>query len=719
MNLDGIISNIIFRNEENGYTILKLETSDSDITCVGIMPFFSVGDRVAVSGELIYHDKYGEQINVSNIDIKKPTDKDSIVKYLSSGAIKGVGKKTAESIYEKFGKDSVDIIYDNPEKLLEINGIGKNKLADIKLSTKDSRDSRRSIQYLQSLNISYKLSLKIYKTYGDDTIDIIKSNPYKLIEDIDGVGFKLADNIAVNMNINLISPFRLKSGIQYTLEFEADMNGHTSLEREDLIRKASYLLKVDNNSVNNALEKSLIQGNISQVMIDNKIYIYQTKLLKAEKLVALNLAQRLKAEYPFEISINDELTTFSKEQKLAIKTAFEKMLLVITGGPGTGKTTIIRAITSILKDNNLSYFLMAPTGRAAKRMRESTGEDSYTIHKIIGIKPNEILPEYNEENPLECDYVIVDETSMVDIYLMKSLLQAIGPKTALILVGDSDQLPSVGPGNVLKDILETKIQSIRLKKVFRQASQSNIIVNAHRINEGIYPKLNEDGKDFFFIDASLHDFDKKLVDLVKLRLKNFYSYDPIKDIQILTPSKKTNYGTNHINEILQKSLNDEKSSLSINNRSFKKGDKVMQIRNNYDLKSINENDGYETGVFNGDIGFIEDIDQTEEKVKVIFYDGKLVEYNKEDISDLDLSYAITIHKSQGSEFDCVIIPMMQVSYMLLTRNILYTAITRAKKTVVLLGDRGILKTMIDNNTSNNRYTNLNYWIETIKDIKDA
>lgn len=713
MKLEGIVTNIRYRNDESGYSVMTLDTTDSDITIVGTMPFFNEGDRIEVVGDLIYHDKYGEQVNVKNVRLKKPSDRESIIKYLASGNIKGIGKKTAEAIYDIFGKESLDILYKNPDKLLKVEGIGKKKLNDIKLSAEETRDSRKSLEFLQSLRISYNLSMKIYNKYGENTIDIVKSNPYKLIEDIKGIGFSMADNLARNMQMEANSPFRISAGLRYVIDYEADFNGHTSLEITYLIDEAARLLKADTNLIAAQIEADLLSGKLELVEIEEKSYVYSKSLYQAEKSVAMAIAKKIKGKYEFDIEINEDLRIYSKEQKQAIKSAFCNMLLVITGGPGTGKTTIINAITTILDKNELSYALAAPTGRAAKRMQEATDSEANTIHRLVGIRPDMPIAEYNEENPIDKDYIIVDEMSMVDIFLMKSLLDAIGENTALILVGDSDQLPSVGPGNVLSDILNSNAKSIRLKKIFRQAGQSNIIVNAHRINEGNYPILNQPNKDFFFINSSVNDFNKMLLQLIENRLPNFYKLDPIKDIEVLALSRKTAWGVDVINKSIQEALNKEKSFLKINDRIFKLHDKVMQVRNNYDLRAQNyvTNDD---GVYNGDIGIITNIDTDEESLEVQFDDGKIVKYKKEDIKDLDLSYAITVHKSQGSEFKCVIIPMMQVAPMLLTRNLFYTGVTRAKNLVVLLGDKRYVKKMVDNNRANVRNSNLTYWINEME-----
>ena len=715
MKIEGIVTNIIYRNEDNGYNIIVVDTSDSDITCVGTMPFFDEGDNVEVTGDLVYHDKYGEQINVSSIKLLKPSGRDAIVTYLANADIKGIGKKTAAQIYNQFGEESIDVVYNNPEKLKSIAGIGKKKIADIKLTTEETKDSRNTMLYLQSLSISYNLSMKIYKLYGEDTIDIIKTNPYRLVDDISGVGFTMADNIARNMQISSNSSFRISAGISHTLNYESEFNGHTAIKIDYLTYKVANLLRVKNDDIIEQINKDTLAGKLYIVIIENEKFVYKKSLYKAEKYIAMALKQKKDSAYNFDVEINEDLSVFSDEQQVAINEAFKNMVMVITGGPGTGKTTIINAIKKILNNNDLSYAMLAPTGRAAKRIQESTGDEAYTIHRLLGIKPDEALAEYNEENPIEKDYIIVDEMSMVDIYLMKTLLSAISPETALIMVGDSNQLPSVGPGNVLADIINTDIKTIRLKKIFRQGLESNIIVNAHKINNGEYPILNESGKDFFFIEANRNNFNDVLANLVNDRLPKFYALDKIKDIQILCPSKKTPWGATNINENIQNILNPTKEELKINDKIYKLHDKVMQVRNNYDLVAENALTDAE-GVYNGDIGFVNQIDKEDEKLEVEFYDGSVVTYKKEDIRDLDLSYAITIHKSQGSEFDCVIIPMMQVAPMLLTRNLLYTGVTRAKKLVVLVGEKRIIKQMVDNNNSNKRYTNLSYWINEMENV---
>lgn len=719
MKFEGIIKAIIYRNSENGFSVLAIETSDGDISATGIMPSFNEEDSVEIEGELIYNKKFGEQIKVESIFLKKPSDKASIIKFLSSAKIKGIGKRTAEDIYNKFGDESLNIVFEKPEKLLEIRGIGKRKLEDIIETSEDFRDSRQALFFLQGLNISYNLSLKIYEKYSSSTIEVVKTNPYKLVEDIPGIGFVMADSIARNMQIASDSKFRISAAINYTLKNEQDQNGHTCLNYDYLIEKTSLIVHVDKNKIIDQVNEDIIRNKLILADIEDERYVYNKNTYKAEKDVAMDLAMLNNEKYHFDIKVDEDLSSFSDEQVEAIKKAFENMLLIVTGGPGTGKTTIINAIVKILNDNEKKYILAAPTGRAAKRIQESTGEEASTIHRMIGLRPDESLSEYNEENPIESDYIIVDEVSMIDIFLMKSLLSAVSKETALIFVGDSDQLPSVGAGNVLKDMLDAGICSVKLKKIFRQATESNIIINAHRINHGEYPLLNQNDKDFFYVEADRNNFREKIVDLVSKRLPSYYKFDPIKDIQVLAPSKKSDWGVLSINKILQESLNSTGQKLEINDKIFRVNDKVMQIRNNYDLEVKNDFGEASERVFNGDMGIIEKIDPNNESIWVRFYDNSLVYYKKEDLKDLDLSYAITIHKSQGSEFECVVIPMMQTSYMLLNRNLLYTAITRAKKLVVLLGEKRIIKTMIDNNNSSKRFTKLSYWIKEMENIIDV
>lgn len=719
MRIEGIVKSTIFRSSETGYTVLRLDTEDGEITCVGPMPIFNKGDSLEIDGDFTFHDTYGEQIQVKSVKAKKPSDKKSIISFLSSGNIDGIGKKTADLIYKKFGNESLDILYEDPDRLLEISGIGKKKLKTIKKSIEATKKDRETLLFLEDLKLSPALSRKVLKQYGENTILQIKTNPYSLISDIRGVGFTLADQIARNMQIASDNPFRISAGLSYLLENEAQIKGSTCMREESLIKKALKLLGVEEEKIRACLLDNLLKNKLYLFEIEGENLVYTKSLYKAEKEVAFHIAGLKGEDYIFEIDMDDDFASFSKDQVTGIKEALSNMLLVITGGPGTGKTTIINAICQILDQNDLKYFLAAPTGRAAKRMQEASGREASTIHRLIGLRPDMPLPEYNEENPLPCDYLIVDEVSMVDIYLAQALLKAISDKTALILVGDSDQLASVGPGNFLKDLLATDVKSVRLKKIFRQAGLSNIVVNAHRINEGTYPLLNQEGKDFFFIDANEKNFMGTLEDLVKNRLPSFYKLDPIGDIQILSPTKKGLFGVTAINSHLQRVLNPREEKLMVGAKAFQEGDRVMQVRNNYDLYPINGKVDDPPGVYNGDMGIIQKLDLDLEEVQVLFYDGRLIKYRKEDLGDLELSYCVTIHKSQGSEFDCVVIPMMPASIMLLNRNLLYTGVTRAKKLLILIGKKDILKTMVDNTRADERLTKLSYRVGQMGEVFDG
>ncbi|MCI5839854.1 MAG: ATP-dependent RecD-like DNA helicase [Peptoniphilaceae bacterium] len=712
MKFKGIVNSIIFRNDKNGYSVISLDTEDGKITAVGVMPFFNINDKVEIDGEIIYHKKFGEQIAINKISLSKPDDKESIVKFLSSSNIKGIGKKTAEDIYKVFKEDSIDLIFDNPKELKKVKGIGEKKLKDIVNSVSKIRDSRDTFIFLQSLDISYNLSTKIYNKYLEKTIETIKKNPYSLIDDINGIGFIMADKIAKKLKIDLNSKFRIKSALVYLLKYESEFNGNCTVPYDILLSNTKNLINVGENLIKESITECAIENKIKIVEFDNEKYVYDKNIYNAEKSIAFTISNLSNEEYPFDVNIDIEnkYQILSDEQKEAVKSAFENKLLIITGGPGTGKTTIIKTICELCDEEDLTYFLAAPTGRAAKRINESTKRESFTIHRLIGKNSENSISEYNLENPLKVDYIIVDEVSMIDVHLMYSLLNAIDKNTVLILVGDSNQLPSVGPGNILEDLINSDIKKIKLNKIFRQAKKSNIIVNAHRINEGKYPFLNQEGKDFFFINANTFNFEKKVLDLVTKRLPSFYKIKP-KEIQILCITKKTLAGSVNLNKLLQKNINNSKEGINNSNNFLKLKDKVMQIKNNYDLEYIDENYKISNGVYNGDMGEIEKIDKDLNSVSVKFYDGKIVKYNEENLNDLDLSYAITIHKSQGSEFDVVLIPIMDAPFMLLNRNLLYTAVTRAKKGVILVGQESVLKKMVDNNYSNKRYTNLSNWIK--------
>ncbi|WP_236913099.1 SF1B family DNA helicase RecD2 [Clostridium sp. Cult1] len=732
LTLEGTVEDIIFRNEVNAYTVASLSTSDGNATIVGYIPYINIGETIKVEGEWIYHPTYGEQLEISNVSIVVPSTINGIEKYLSSGMIPHIGPKTAKKIVERFGKDALDIIQYNPERLKEIEGIGEKKLKRIVEAFEEQGELREIMVFLQQYGITANYGIRIYKKYGKDTVNIISENPYKLSEDIFGIGFKTADKIAQNMGISLESPYRIEGGIRYVINRYAG-SGHTYVPKDELLPSTSELLGVDSNLVEESLRDLAIKGIVHILNIEDEMKVYYTPFHIAENNVSRKIVELSRVELEdFNVDIDkiikeiegEEGIDFADKQIEAIKESIKNGIVVITGGPGTGKTTIINAIIKIFEDQSLTVNLAAPTGRAAKRMTETTGIEAKTIHRLLeySYMEEEMAFGLNEDSPLDTDLLIIDEASMVDILLMNSLLKAIVPGTRLILVGDVDQLPSVGPGNVLKDIMGSGVvKVVKLDEIFRQAEESLIVVNAHRINKGEMPILNEKDKDFYFIkERDPNNIVNIILSLCKERLPNYYGVDPLKDIQVLTPMKKGDVGINALNKYLQKVLNPKaygKKEKLIGDQLFRVGDKVMQIKNNYttEWELIKDEVVVEKGegVFNGDFGIIVDIDDEDRIIKVLFDDEKEVEYNFNQLDELKLSYATTVHKSQGSEFPVVVMPIYWGPPMLLTRNLLYTAITRAKNLVVLVGEERYLRTMISNNRIAKRYSSLDYKIRNI------
>lgn len=725
MVIEGIVEEIIFRNETNGYTVGRLNTSDGDITIVGYAPFINIEENVSLEGDLIFHDKYGEQFSFTSIKTVLPSTLKGIENYLSSGLIPSIGPKTAKKIVDRFGLDSLDIIQYNPERLKEVEGIGDKKLKRIVEAYDEQREIRDIMVYLQQYDISINNGIKIYKKYGTETIKVVSENPYRLSEDVHGIGFKTADNIAKKMGVNPDSPYRIEAGLKFVM-MECASEGHCYLPKEELINKTSKLLDADVEKLEDGVRELALKNNFYLINKDNQIDVYYAPYHLAENNVARKVVDLAGVDFDeLDIDIDKEIEnieiesniTFADKQKLAIKESLENGMMVITGGPGTGKTTIINAIITICDNLSLEVVLAAPTGRAAKRMSETTGKEAKTIHRLLEMSfiEEELGFTRDEESPIEADLVIIDEASMIDILLMNNLLKAINPGTRLILVGDVDQLPSVGPGNVLKDIISSgSIKVVVLDEIFRQAEESMIIVNAHRINKGLGPILNEKNKDFFFISQNNSNFIlQTLMDLIKTRLPQFYGFDSQKDIQILTPMKKGELGIISLNKEIQQILNPKskgRNEKQVGSEIFRVGDKVMQIKNNYKLEWKILHSGIEIdkgeGVFNGDIGYIIDIDNEEGILKVIFDEEKEVEYDFKQLDELRLAYATTVHKSQGSEFPVVIMPISSGPPMLLTRNLLYTAITRARSLVVLVGEERYMYMMIKNNLIAKRYSSL-------------
>jgi len=733
--IEGYVSKIVFHNDENGYTVLSLLADEEEITCVGNFPFISEGEYLAVYGSYTDHPIYGIQFLVESYDMKEPADLFSIERYLGSGAIKGIGAALAKRIVKKFKEDTFRIIEDEPERLAEVKGISERMAREISIQFEEKKDMRNAMLFLQQYNISGNLAVKIFQEYGHKMYDILRENPYRLAEDITGVGFKTADEIARRAGIDRDSDYRIKAGILYTL-LQAANDGHVYLPENELLQRAKQLLNAEDENITHqlmtlALEKKII---ISKTDAGNRIYAamyYYMELNVARMLHDLNIRYEVQPEYirkrvaaieeHFQIALEEQ-------QRIAVMEAAGNGLLVITGGPGTGKTTTINAIIKLFEAEGLDILLAAPTGRAAKRMTETTGYEAKTIHRLLELsRLNEGESNYaferNERNPLETDVLIIDEMSMVDIGLMHALLKAVSVGTRLILVGDVNQLPSVGPGNVLKDIIHShSFNVVMLTKIFRQAADSDIIVNAHKINAGEPIRLDNKSRDFFFLrrlDANV--IIAVMINLIKNKLPNYVNATSF-DIQVLTPMRKGELGVERLNQVLQQALNPpspDKKEKEYHQTIYREGDKVMQIKNNYQLAwEIKNNFGITvqsgTGVFNGDAGIIREINLFSEHILVEFDDNRLVNYAFNQLDELELAYAVTIHKSQGSEYPAVVLPILDGPRLLFNRNLLYTAVTRAKSCVTIVGSDEMLQFMIDNKSEQSRYSGL---CERIKELR--
>jgi len=727
--ITGIIEEVVFRNEDNGFTVLEVrdESSRALITAVGTLLYANQGEKVHIIGEWTMHPDYGEQIRIQNMKSIVPATLDGMEKYLSSGLIKGVGPSTARKLIEHFGMDVLNVIEFKPERLTEIEGIGPARVEMIATSYAQHREIREVMMFLQSYGITTTYAIKIYKMYGNDAIGIIKENPYRLADEVAGIGFKTADRIAQNMGVSFDSPYRISAGVKYVLS-QAATNGHTYLPRDVLIKQATVLLGVDESMVENAIVSLAVQQEVFVEAIENQTAVYLAPFYYAEAGVCRRLVELSMVDMGTSfLNIEDMLKKFQKEegillalkQREAVIEALSNGVTVITGGPGTGKTTIINCIIKLMEQQGMTVVLAAPTGRAAKRITETTGREAKTIHRLLEYSYSDDGPYFHkdEDDPILADAVIIDEMSMVDVLLMNHLLKAIIPGTRLILVGDVDQLPSVGPGNVLKDIISSGIiKVVRLTEIFRQAQESMIVLNAHRINQGYEPHLNVKGGDFFFDRReNPQDILHAAFDLICRRLPAFAEYNPLRDIQVLVPMRKGTIGVNNLNMELQRILNppsDKKQERMFHNTLFREGDKVMQIKNNYRTawkRKVNDvviEEG--EGVFNGDIGYIQSIDHEEQSVMVIFDDDKEVVFDFSQLDELDLAYAISIHKSQGSEFPVVIIPLAWGPPMLMTRNLLYTAVTRARELVVIVGRERAIEAMVRNDYIEKRYSGLAY-----------
>lgn len=729
--IEGIVETIVFRNDDNGYTICKLRCDKEVVTIVGTIPFINESQEYSVQGEWTVHPKFGKQFKIESIHEIIPTTTSGIEKYLASGVIEGIGKVTAKKIVEFFGEDTIKILDSNIEKLEEIPGIGKKRINTIMKSYLEQRVTKDIIIFFQSYGITVNMAMKIYKKFGVNCINIVKDNPYILTEYISGIGFRTADSIAKSLGIEKDSLFRIKSGVIYIIN-EFCAIGNTFIPMDRLRDKGMKLLEINSEKFDEGVYELIIDGKIKVEVVDNIDAVYNMSYLYLEMSVTRKIVELATTNYDkLSLNVNEKINDFESKaniklansQKEAIEGAFFNGIEVITGGPGTGKTTIINCIVSIFESLGLKVFMAAPTGRAAKRMAEATGREAKTIHRLLEIgsySEEEVDEIENETSAIECDVLIVDEASMVDISLMNALLKAMQVGTRLIIVGDVDQLPSVGPGNVLRDIIESDaVKVVRLNEIFRQGQESMIVQNAHLINEGKMPILNTKNSDFYLERAADSEVMlEKIIGLVKTRLPKFnVEWDSVRDIQVLSPMRKGIMGIDNLNIQLQQVLNPkskDKDEVEIKDMIFRVGDKVMQIKNNYTLKWSKNNSSEEgKGVFNGDVGYITEISEDEDKITVCFEDDKIVEYEESDLDEITLAYAVTIHKSQGSEFPVVIMPMFMGPPLLMNRNLLYTGITRAKKLVVLVGNSKVVEFMKDNNRSFERYSGLKWRIREI------
>ncbi len=723
--LAGYVEHIIYRNADNGYTVLNLVSGEEEITCVGIFSAIAEGENIEASGDYTDHPTYGKQFKVESFEEKAPEDEEAIERYLGSGAIRGIGLALAARIVRRFKADTFRIIEEEPERLAEVKGISERKAMEIADQVNEKRDLRQAMIFLQQYGITMNLAVKVYQQYGQEVYGIIRENPYRLADDIEGVGFRTADEIAVRVGIRMDSDFRIRSGILYVL-LQASTEGHTYLPEEELTRRTGQLLEVGEEQIEKQYMDLAIERKIIMKQGENQTQIYAASFYYMEANTATMLKQ-LNVSYDVpDLEIEERVRRIEKQtgmeldehQMTAVKEAVRNGLLIITGGPGTGKTTTINTIIKYFEMEGLDIFLAAPTGRAAKRMSETTGFEARTIHRMLELNggvDGAAGFERNEQNPLETDVVIIDEMSMVDISLMHALLKAVAIGTRLILVGDVNQLPSVGPGSVLRDIIRShECNVVMLTKIFRQASTSDIIVNAHKINQGEEVTLDNKSMDFFFLKR--YDADviiSVVLQLIKQKLPKFVDATPY-DIQVLTPMRKGLLGVERLNGILQRYLNPpspQKREKEHGDILFREGDKIMQTRNNYQLEwEIRTKYGLSvdkgTGVFNGDMGIVREINDFAETMTVEFDEGRMVEYPYKLLDELELAYAITIHKSQGSEYPAVVIPLLSGPSMLMNRNLLYTAVTRARKCVTLVGNEVTFAQMVQNTSQQKRYSGL-------------
>ena len=720
LQLEGNVENIVYRNEENGYTVLEIADGEDVITAVGSMPPVTAGDKVVLTGDFTEHKIYGRQFAARTCEICRPSESADILRYLSSGAIKGIGPSTAQRLVREFGDSTLEVMETQPERVALLKGISTEKALDFAAQLKTNAGIRTLMLYLGEYGISNTVAIRIFNAFGAQSVERIRENPYCLCQGGLGVPFERADFIAKREQLEHDSEVRVCAGLSYVLRHN-EGGGHTCLPKDKLTQVAADFLGVPHERAAECLEQMLFDRSLIGDTVGGRDFVFTQQQHLNELYIASRI--RMMLSFPAEPEKNVEKAVEELEssnsiryadlQRQAISDALSEGMLVLTGGPGTGKTTTLNAIIRILKSRGKKVLLAAPTGRAAQRMSELTGDEAKTLHRLLGVNwdrnENPVFQK-NEQNQLKCDALIIDEVSMVDSFIFASVMRALPLGCRLILVGDSDQLPSVGAGNVLGDLIESGLLPVvRLNEIFRQAQQSLIITNAHKIVNGQMPVLNRSDGDFFFLFRSdRHEAAKVICDLCQTRLPNAYGYSPFENIQVLSPSKKGDLGTAELNERLQERLNppsEDKAEVTIGGKTFREGDKVMQVKNNYDIRWFRENGETGEGVFNGDIGVIEKIDKRNKVIRVQF-DDKSASLGFDACGDLDFSYAVTVHKSQGNEFDAVIIPMFSGPPQLYYRNLLYTAVTRAKKTLILIGVPQTVEYMVNNNRQTKRYTAL-------------
>ena len=724
MKIIATVESTVFRNEENGYSVINVSYNKKRLTAVGTIPEVFEGQTLELDGEFVVNKKFGEQFSITEAKVVEPTTLPAIEKYLASGLIYGIGPVTAKKIVDAFGEDTLTVLEFNPVQLSRVKGISKQKAIEISNAYNDMKEMQNVIMFLQSHFITTNMAIKIFNIYKDKTIEVVKNNPYQLIEDVDGIGFTTADKIAVKVGIDLYGENRIKAGLIYTLKTSSEREGHTYVPQQELINNCLEILnfsETEKTNVIKCLEYLQIEGMVKNFTYHGEDISMLTKFYYQERYIARKLNKLSYNIFDDKFNFLDNINFYQKihniqlngEQTDAVLASTNKGVSIITGGPGTGKTTIVRCILEMCKQQNRRVLLCAPTGRAAKRLSETSNMEAKTIHRALEMNPadGDGIFHRNENNPLDADVIIIDEMSMVDVNLFYHLLKAVRSTARLILVGDKDQLPSVGAGNVLRDLIESgRVHTTQLVNIYRQGTDSLIITNAHLINNGKMPVIDNTSKDFFYEPGKdLITNSETIVDMVTTRLPNYFGYKP-NEIQVLAPMKAGPCGIDNLNKRLQMTINPYFNGVEIASdfTKYHVGDKIMQITNNYEMEFVKyEENGTTqqgTGVFNGDIGYIINITPETHDVTIRFDDGKICKYAKTDLFQITLAYAITIHKSQGSEFDCVVIPLVPGAPIIITRNLLYTAITRAKKAVVLVGSKQMLARMIHNNYTAKRYT---------------